>query len=142
MSVLDRRRFVELTVGAAVSCVGLACASMVTHRVAPENGTVTLHLRNHPGLEAAGGFLRVQPEGYADPLYVLAVGGGEYVAVSPICTHRGCTVEVVGDALVCPCHGSSYDRQGQVLEGPAERALQQFPTRLGGDGVLLIRLAG
>jgi Rieske Fe-S protein len=140
MSTLDRRRFVELTVGAAVSCAGLGCASMVTHRVVPDAGTLRLPLADHPQLAESGGFLRVQPVGYADPVYVLTVGVGAFVAVSPICTHRGCTVDVAGEALVCPCHGSTYDRNGDVLEGPAERSLQRFPTRIDGDGVLWIRL--
>jgi Rieske Fe-S protein len=49
---------------------------------------------------------------------------GEYSACSLTCTHLGCTVEADGeDALVCPCHGSRYDRDGKVLAGPAQSPL-------------------
>lgn len=140
MTDMDRRQFVELTLGVAL-CSGLVgCASMVTHRVAPVDGTVRLSLDDHTGLQSAGGSLRVLPDGFEDPIYVLALGDGGYAAVSPICTHRGCTVDVHGDLLVCPCHGSTYDRQGAVLEGPAERPLGRFETRVGEGRVLLIRL--
>jgi cytochrome b6-f complex iron-sulfur subunit len=46
-------------------------------------------------------------------------------AVSPICTHLGCTVEWNLDKnhFVCPCHGSQYDSEGRVVRGPAQRSL-------------------
>jgi len=142
MKTLDRRQFVELTVGVALSCTGFGCASMVTHRVALTDGSVRLDLALYPDLAAAGGSLRVLPTGRDVPVYVLALDDGGFAAVSPICTHRGCTVEVQRSALVCPCHGSTYDRRGRVVQGPAERDLQAYPTRVTEDGVLLIRVEG
>ena len=43
-----------------------------------------------------------------------------------VCTHLGCTVTVTGSGLSCPCHGSLFDRQGGVLKGPADRALNRL----------------
>lgn len=142
MSCMDRRRFVEMSVGIALSGAGLGCASMVTHRVTPEDGSVRLDLDEHPSLAEPGGTVRILPDGFRDPVYVLALEGGAFTALSPVCTHRGCTVEIEGDALVCPCHGSTYDRRGNVLVGPAERALHSFVARGTGDGAVLIRLDG
>jgi cytochrome b6-f complex iron-sulfur subunit len=51
---------------------------------------------------------------------------GEFVANSLTCTHRGCTVEQDGEAFSCPCHGSRFDRDGIVLEGPAQKPLQKL----------------
>jgi len=73
-------------------------------------------------------------------VYVLALGGGAFSALSPICTHLGCTVDIQGARLVCPCHGSTYDREGKVLKGPAERALRRLGAELSRDGVLTIDL--
>lgn len=42
------------------------------------------------------------------------------------CTHLGCIVSVTPKELVCPCHGSVFDRKGGVVRGPAERPLQQL----------------
>ncbi|PZO34560.1 MAG: (2Fe-2S)-binding protein [Leptolyngbya sp.] len=45
--------------------------------------------------------------------------------IRPICPHRGCTVEWQGDQnrFICPCHGSQFDPEGRVVEGPADRPL-------------------
>jgi Rieske Fe-S protein len=41
------------------------------------------------------------------------------------CTHLGCSIErVVGDEVVCPCHGSRFRSDGSVAAGPAARALK------------------
>lgn len=47
-------------------------------------------------------------------------------AMSLVCTHLGCTVVVTEDGLSCPCHGSRFDRQGNVLNGPADRPLKRL----------------
>lgn len=51
---------------------------------------------------------------------------GRFTAVLTRCSHRGCEVEPAGDRLACPCHGSEYTLTGDVLQGPAERALYSY----------------
>ena len=58
-------------------------------------------------------------------LALLRDAGGVY-ALSLVCTHLGCTVTVAAQQLACPCHGSRFDRQGRVLNGPADRPLQRL----------------
>ncbi len=52
---------------------------------------------------------------------------GTVHAVSPTCTHLGCTVEwnEAETSWDCPCHGSRFDRDGAVLDGPAVRPLDR-----------------
>lgn len=133
---VDRRAFV----GALAAVAG--CASLASLHVIPEGGLIRLSPADHPSLAGAGGYLRVRPEGWSAPLYVLALEGGGWAAVSPICTHQGCTVDIAGPRLECPCHGSMYDREGNVLRGPAERALRRFPARMNGAGEIEIDIGG
>lgn len=46
--------------------------------------------------------------------------GGEFRAISRICTHMGCRLkfEQAGQVLQCPCHGAEFDLQGRVRVGP------------------------
>lgn len=65
---------------------------------------------------------------------------GAVQAYAARCTHLGCRLDrVVDGVVVCPCHGSRYDAEGQVLAGPATRALQRLrvtpDTQTGGWSV-------
>ena len=140
---MKRRDFIGL---AGCGLITAGCASLVTHTVSPVDGTVTLDPRALPELGKPGGTLRIQPTGHPEPIYVLraddADGRAVFNAVSPICTHRGCTVEAQGALLVCPCHGSTYSRAGTVLRGPAERPLRSYRTSVTSNGSVEIRLGG
>jgi Rieske Fe-S protein len=52
---------------------------------------------------------------------------GSLAAVSAVCTHMGCLVEWnrAERTWDCPCHGSRFDRDGHVLQGPAKRDLER-----------------
>jgi len=58
---------------------------------------------------------------------------GEFVAHSLICTHLGCVVGEEKAGFVCPCHGSRYDAQGVVVEGPAQESLKRFRVEMSKD---------
>lgn len=51
---------------------------------------------------------------------------GEVSILSPICPHMGCTVHFNNAEKTwdCPCHGSRFDTEGKVIEGPAFRGLK------------------
>lgn len=126
MSACDRRAFLACG-GSALAALALGgCASLVTAHVPPRDGRIRLPLRDYPALAEPGGYLKVLPVGASQPVYVLSLADGTLAALSPICTHQGCTVDIQGPRLVCPCHGSTYDRSGAVLQGPAERPLARF----------------
>lgn len=55
-----------------------------------------------------------------------------------VCTHLGCTVNMVDTGYSCPCHGSIYDRYGQNVAGPAPLPLVFFDVFLGASGDLLV----
>ncbi|MBW3609999.1 MAG: FAD-dependent oxidoreductase [Actinobacteria bacterium] len=55
---------------------------------------------------------------------------GSLVAVSAVCTHMGCTVQwnPAETTWDCPCHGSRFDCEGAVLNGPAVADLAPVPV--------------
>jgi Rieske Fe-S protein len=73
-------------------------------------------------------------------LFVGRDPGGLY-AMSAICTHSGCLVSpptTPGGNAVCPCHGSQFNRNGGVVQGPAPRSLQHYHVDIDADGQITI----
>ena len=50
---------------------------------------------------------------------------GKIITLSAVCTHMGCTVDWNNEEKTwdCPCHGSRYDKEGKVFNGPAVKDL-------------------
>lgn len=67
-------------------------------------------------------------------------GSDGFYAISAICTHLGCTVRKGGPGFTCPCHGSQYDQNGQVVHGPAPQALAWFAMSLTPRGQIVVDL--
>jgi Rieske Fe-S protein len=63
-------------------------------------------------------------------------------ALSSRCTHLGCTVrwDAEGRRFTCPCHGSTFDIEGRVTHGPAERPLERHPVHVV-NGQTLVEVA-
>lgn len=137
---MDRRGFLAGAMGTAVAALS-GCGLRAAVPLPVERDRIRLRVSNHPRLAEPGGALKVRPDGGQSLIYILRTPEG-YVAVSPICTHLGCTVDVEGARLVCPCHGSTYDRSGRVVRGPAERPLRRYPVQMRTDGILEIMLDG
>jgi Rieske Fe-S protein len=53
------------------------------------------------------------------------------------CTHVGCNVhwKPGREQFVCPCHGGVFSKEGEVLDGPPPRPLEQLPSRIENDTV-------
>lgn len=141
---MKRREFMEsLSLGGAALALS-GCASLVTHAVTPVDGVVRLRVADLPELGKPGGAVRIQAAGRLEPIYVLrgddVNAAPVFTALSPICTHRGCTVETQGAVLICPCHGSTFARSGSVLRGPAELPLPAYKTSVASDGSIEIQM--
>jgi Rieske Fe-S protein len=63
--------------------------------------------------------------------------GGEIQAFDLVCPHLGCTVKATAEGFACPCHGSRFKSNGEVVAGPAPRALKRLEVAEH-DGVLSI----
>lgn len=46
--------------------------------------------------------------------------------LSSRCTHLGCKIDKSkNDQLICPCHGSTFDLDGNATKGPAVSPLEE-----------------
>lgn len=59
-------------------------------------------------------------------------------AISAVCTHLGCIVYPVEFGFQCPCHGSKYNPDGNVIGGPAPRPLEWYEIQQAVDGTLFV----
>ncbi|NOY57314.1 MAG: ubiquinol-cytochrome c reductase iron-sulfur subunit [Calditrichaeota bacterium] len=70
---------------------------------------------------------------------------GYFYAVSAVCTHLGCTVAWDSQGItdhkegifLCPCHGSEFTKEGDVIRGPARRHLDRYHPSVE-DGQLVV----
>ena len=74
--------------------------------------------------------------------YVVGCAAGVY-AMSAVCTHLGCITRFLSDEnlIACPCHGSRFDLEGNVVHGPAPRPLPWIEVRADESGSLLVDTA-
>ena len=79
-------------------------------------------LSDYPALESVGGSANI------GKAYVVRTSQTKFLALSLLCTHKKCDVDPTAEGFECPCHGSTYDKSGKVLSGPAKKNLKSYKT--------------
>lgn len=60
-------------------------------------------------------------------------------AMSLVCTHLGCIVRNESDGgFICPCHGSRFDPEGRVSQGPAPSRMRFLEVTRAPNGDLMV----
>ena len=118
----SRRAFI-ISVGALIAGL-LAFVRFLQPRTRPQRRLLSVAKDQVPGNGALV---------FRESRVALVHGPTGYYALDLVCTHLGCTVSVTTAELVCPCHGSRFDRQGKVLAGPADRPLKRYRVLDRGD---------
>lgn len=87
-------------------------------------------------LDFTDGVVRFNKEKKA---YVIGTSGGVY-ALSAVCTHLGCITRYKSDEkiIACPCHGSRFDLESDVIHGPAPRPLPWLDVTEDASGNLVV----
>ena len=83
--------------------------------------------------------LVVQNEILQYPICVFRFDENHYEALLMKCTHQGTELQLFGDRLQCPAHGSEFNDHGKVQNGPANTSLRSFPVTIA-DNQLKISL--
>ena len=76
-------------------------------------------------------YVVVQNEILKHPICVYRFSPIHYNALNLACTHQGNELQVYGEKLECPAHGSEFDNKGNVVKGPADKNLRMFPIAIG-----------
>jgi len=132
---LSRRDFLAITtfgsLTGAMAIAGLGIARFFVPKVFPEPSK-----RYKIGDPAAFpvGEKRIPP---GRSVHVFHDENGFY-AISSKCTHLGCIVKLSSGEFKCPCHGSRFALNGQVISGAAPRPLAWYAVSLSPDGQLVV----
>lgn len=123
-----------LSAGAAIFGSILGMARLPVPRVMPEAST---RFRAGRPAEFPVGTVRTIAE---RNVRIISTEQG-IAAMSLICTHLGCIVGETKEGFLCPCHGSRFDPEGNVVQGPAPRALAWLAVSRAADGTLMVDTA-
>ena len=77
---------------------------------------------------------------HGDQPLVLVNVAGEIRTYLAVCTHEGCPLgwNPQQHLIRCPCHGSAFDTNGAVVNGPALKPLTRLETITDGADILLV----
>lgn len=75
-------------------------------------------------------YLIVENEILKYPVCVYRFSENDYSAMFMRCTHQGAELQVFGDKLQCPAHGSEFSNRGVMQTGPASSNLRMFPVTI------------
>ncbi|HEX7412069.1 MAG TPA: ubiquinol-cytochrome c reductase iron-sulfur subunit [Bacteroidales bacterium] len=140
---LNRRKFFVAAGNAAIGIAALGSLGVTLDFLAPK---VLLEL---PRRFVIGMLATMQPNTVLfdaeHRLIVFRDKQGYFYALSAVCTHLGCIVEwketgIPGypeGVIACPCHGSIFNKTGDVIRGPAPRSLDRFKLYLEDDRVIV-----
>ena len=64
------------------------------------------------------------------PICLYRFGAEDYSALLMRCPHQGAELQVFGDRLQCPAHGSEFSNKGVVENGPADTNLRILPVTI------------
>jgi Rieske Fe-S protein len=135
---LSRRSFVKSLVGLAAA-VGVG---VVVSSVKLPTGTTSTSQSTTTTGGAAGSIANVNnlkvgaPLQFEYPNVLLKNADGTLAALSLLCTHVCCvcSYDAGSKVIYCPCHGSVFDTNGNVLQGPASSPLPRVLLRIDSAG--------
>lgn len=131
----SRRKFLKKAAQVAGVATGLGITGTVAGQYITFPNTIV------PVLKKSVGMLAEIPQGISTyrNLQVAIIRNNDHVtAKSLVCTHLGCIVSASTKGFTCPCHGSRFDKLGNVVSGPAPKALVSLPVEISEQGEVFV----
>ncbi len=136
--LLSRRYFLEVVGGGALGVAAAGSVALTAQFLSP-------NVLREPSMKFKAGPTENYPPNSVtlnkeQKVFIVRAKEGYFYAVSAVCTHLGCIVNWKSEdgSIACPCHGSKFDTEGKVLDGPAPRSLQRFTITLDEQGQLVV----
>jgi len=137
---MKRRTFLDVVIAASGAALGAfvlyPIARYLVPPKAPEAATRRVVAAKQD--EVPPGGFKIFPFGGEPGILIRGKDGG-YRALSAVCTHLGCTVQLRpdGQSIWCACHNGLYDLEGRNVSGPPPRPLESYVVHvIGGDVVV------
>jgi cytochrome b6-f complex iron-sulfur subunit len=146
----SRREFLANTIRGA--CLA-ASAPLLTSLLAAcggdgpldPGGDTQIHIdTTHPAFQSLGnvGGIVAIDSGEVDGItgngvFIIRDSENTVIVLDRTCTHQGCQVGefATNGIATCPCHGSRYNTQGGVVNGPAPLPLRRYEATLEGSTI-------
>lgn len=136
---IDRRGFFQTTIRSATALtfslpmIELLASCTVINEVysTVSDGVVTAPIAAFGNGDIKEVLVLVHATGVKLPIALIRPRDGEVHALYAMCTHKQCPLDVDVTGFTCHCHGSTFDLQGMVTNGPARDPLQSLPVTTG-----------
>jgi Rieske Fe-S protein len=98
---------------------------------------LSIDLDQVPKLKEIGGYITIKAN--LEDILLIRESEKTIRVFNAHCTHKRCIVKYSkkDHRIECPCHGSQYDLNGDVLKGPAPRPLQTHPSEFDGKHIIV-----
>jgi Rieske Fe-S protein len=139
---MDRRDFVKQSCVACIAAgAGMVVGSLSSCATLPPYKAIidTNKIRVPVSLFGQSDFRVIQPENFFYNIGLQKEHDGTYTALLLRCTHADNQLTSMGNGFKCSLHGSSFDKEGRVTQGPAERPLTKYKTEVV-SGEIIIHL--
>lgn len=139
----DRRVFIEKSIKlcaftAVVGVLGNTLTSCTATKVVnvniEKNNTVSL---DASVLNAEQRFVKVRNLSIPYDILLYINEENKYESIYMKCSHQDNPVYFDGKKINCPTHGSSFDKNGKVLNGPANQDLTKLKTEILNNKIII-----
>lgn len=114
-----------LAIGAGLVVGSLSsCTALPMYKATVDNKKIAVPV----SLFAQSNFQVIEAKGLFYNIGLLKEKDGSYTALLLRCTHADNQLTPTGNGYKCNLHGSAFDAEGQVTQGPAEKPLTKYPT--------------
>jgi Rieske Fe-S protein len=131
---MDRKTFIK---NGCIACSNIGFLSTILQSCASvkytagrltDNGLLLDPKMFYTKKNSSRSYVIVRHDDLQYPICVYKIDDNNYSAVLMRCSHQGAELQVSGDTLTCPAHGSEFDKYGKVMQMPAMDNLRSFPV--------------